>query len=77
MKKMFGKTVYDTEESNVIVKNTYGNYGDTDGYEEILFCTPAGNYFVYGNGGEDSPYPAESIVRVAKAKVDEWIEAHK
>ena len=55
----------------------FSYYGDPAGYEEILFQTPEGLYFVYGNGGERSPYPAEEIQRLAKTKVKEWLAAHE
>ena len=38
---------------------------------------PGGQYFVYGNGGEESPYAEEKITRIAKTKVEAWIEEHK
>lgn len=76
MRKIICKKVYDTETATLIQKCTVGAYGDPSGYEEILFQTPEGLYFVYGNGGEASPYPQESIQRFARAKVDAWKEAH-
>ena len=77
MKKIICKKVYDTENASVIKKCTYGCYGDPAGYEEILFQTPEGFYFVYGNGGANSPYPIEDLQRVAKTKVKEWLIAHE
>ena len=68
--------LYDTETATLIKKCTYGFYGDPAGYEEILFQTPEGLYFVYGRGGENSPYPTEDILRLAKTKVNEWMENH-
>ena len=59
MIKIICKKVYDTENASVIKKCTYGCYGDPAGYEEILFQTPEGFYFVYGNGGANSPYPID------------------
>lgn len=76
MKKIICKKEYDTETATLIRKCTYGQFGDPAGYEEILFQTPDGFYFVYGLGGETSPYPVEDIVRVGKAKVDQWLEEH-
>ena len=51
MQKTICKVVYDTEAAEMIHKYTCGNFGDPAGYEEILFQMPAGQYFVYGNGG--------------------------
>lgn len=76
MKKTICKKVYDTETAELIRKYTSGSFGDAAGYEEILFKTPEGNYFVYGNGGEESPYPEEKISRISEAKTQAWIEAH-
>ena len=76
MKKIINKKEYDTEAATLVRKYTYSYYGDPAGYEEILFQTHDGLYFVYCQGGENSPYPTESIQRLAKAKVNAWIENH-
>ena len=76
MKKIICKKEYDTETATVVKKVTVGFYGDPAGYEETLYQTPEGLYFVYVNGGEASPYPSENITRLAKAKAGEWIENH-
>jgi hypothetical protein len=77
MKKIICKKEYDTETATIVKKCVQGYFGDPAGYEEILFQTPEGLYFVYGNGGEASPYPAEEIQRLAKTKVKEWLENHE
>ena len=77
MKKIICKKEYDTETATLIQKYTYRSFGDPAGYEEGLYQTPAGLYFVYVRGGESSPYPTEDIQRLAKAKVNEWLENHK
>ena len=76
MKKIICKREYDTETATFIQKATYGAYGDPAGYEEVLFQTPEGLYFLYVNGGEASPYPREDILRLAKTKVNDWLEKH-
>ena len=76
MKKIICKKEYDTENATLVQKYTSGSFGDPAGYEEILFKTPTGLYFLYVNGGEFSPYPAEDILRLAKAKVNAWLESH-
>lgn len=77
MKKTICKKEYDTQTAVLIKKYTYGYFGEPTGYEEILFQTPEGLYFLYGCGGERSPYPNEDITRLAKAKVNDWLESHK
>jgi len=73
MKKIICKKEYDTETATLIHKYTFGTFGDPAGYEELLYQTPTGLYFVYVDGGEASPYPQEDIQRLAKAKVKEWL----
>ena len=76
MQKTICKVVYDTEAAELIHKYTNGSFGDPAGYEETLYQMPGGQYFVYGNGGETSPYAEEKITRLAKTKVQAWIDEH-
>ena len=77
MKKIICKKEYDTETATLVKKCTYGYFGDPAGYEETLYQTPGGLYFLYFCGGEASPYPAEDIQRLAKTKVNDWMKAHE
>lgn len=72
MKKIICKIEYDTETAELIAQKTYGAIGDDDGYEESLYKTPTGKYFLYTNGGENSVHPKEDIMRMSAAKADEW-----
>ncbi|HHU83734.1 MAG TPA: hypothetical protein GXZ23_01005 [Clostridiales bacterium] len=74
MKKIICKVEYDTEVSELIEKRTFGEFGDPDGYEESLYKTPDGKYFIYGNGGAESLYKEETIKRMAAAKAEEWLK---
>ncbi len=76
MKKIICKVEYDTEASELIAKNTYGEFGQADGYEESLYVTADGKYFLYTNGGEKSKYTNENITRMSAAKADEWRKAN-
>ena len=76
MKKIICKKEYDTEKSGIVKKFTYGDYGSPDGYEETLYVTESGNYFLYTNGGEASPYNKEDIQRLSRAAAEEWISEH-
>lgn len=53
--------VYDTERAEECGHRTFGAFGDPDGYEETLYKTKGGLYFVLGTGGEASPYPTQDI----------------
>ena len=72
MKKVICKIEYDTETAVLQAKYTYGNFGDSDGFEESLYITEDGKYFLYVNGGADSIYPQENIKRMSAAKAEEW-----
>ena len=73
MIKIICKKEYNTETSTFIKKVTVGTYGDPAGYEECLFVTESGNYFLYTQGGAESKYPTEDIKRMSKKVADEWI----
>lgn len=76
MKKIICKAEYDTATATLIKKTTHGYYGDPAGYEETLYQTPSGLFFVYTCGGPESPCAGEDIKRVAKAKAEAWIKEH-
>ncbi len=73
MKKIISKREYDTETAELIEKRTSGVFGDPAGYEESLYKTPKGYYFLYVNGGEESPYKKEDIKCVSAAKAEAWL----
>ena len=76
MKKIICKKEYDTETASEIKAYYNGQFGESTGYAEVLCQTPEGLYFLHVHGGEDSPYPTEDIIRIAKTKVNAWIETH-
>ena len=76
MKKIIAKVEYDTEKSELLGKVTAGSIGDPTGYEESLYRTAEGKYFLYTNGGEQSPYTKEDITRIAAPKAKEWLANH-
>ncbi len=73
MKKIICKVEYDTDTAEFIKKKTVGDFGDAAGYEECLFKTHDGKFFVYGNGGEESPYAEETIKRMSAANAEKWL----
>ncbi len=77
MKAVIRKKEYDTQTASVEYKATHGAFGESTGYEETLYLTPDGNYFVYAYGGADSPYPEETIQPLAKTKVKAWLAEHQ
>lgn len=57
---------YDTDRAKKISHKSHGAFGDPAGYEETLYRTPGRRYFVYGVGGEASPYPKPAIIPLSK-----------
>ena len=73
MQKIICRKTYDTETATVVKKVTCGNFGDPSGYEETLYVTPDGFYFLYTNGGADSKYAKEDIKRMSRANAESFI----
>ena len=76
MKKIISKKEYDTEPATEIKAYYNGVFGEPSGYAEVLCQTPEGLYFLHVHGGETSPYPTDDIIRIAKTKVNAWIDEH-
>ncbi len=73
IKKTKTKT-FDTETATLVKKATHGNFGDPAGYEEVLYQTAEGDYFLYTNGGSASIYAKENITSYTKTKANEWLK---
>jgi hypothetical protein len=76
MQKIICKKVYDTQTSTLVKKVTWGEYGNPAGYEESLYQTETGNYFLYTNGGAESKYTKEDITRMSADKAKAWLANH-
>lgn len=76
MQKIICNRLYDTETAELVKKVTEGYYGHPEGYEETLYRTADGYYFLYINGGETSIHPKEDIRRMSKQRAEEFIAAH-
>ena len=73
MKKTICNFEYDTEQAELLKQKTSGFFGEVTGYEERLYRTSGGKYFLYVSGGKDSPYPKENIKRMSEQKAKEWL----
>lgn len=73
MYKEIDGVVYDTLTSTIDKKFTYGVPGDPYGFEETLYITGDGKYFVYTYGGISSKYPVENITPIAREDVKNWM----
>ena len=77
-KMMFeGKNrIYDTDKAEALGNRAYSYYGDPAGYEETLYKTKGGLFFLWGIGVIDSPYNSgEDICPISKGEAEEWLEA--
>ena len=73
MKRIICGTEYNTELSTIVKKVTHSYYGDPAGYEETLYVTEGGKYFLYTNGGAESKYTTEKITRMSKKSAEEFL----
>lgn len=73
MQKIICKKVYDTATATLVKKVTFLEYGNPEGYEESLYQTETGNYFLYTNGGANSKYTKEDITRMGAEKAKAWL----
>ncbi len=76
MYKEIDGVAYDTLSSTIDKKFTYGAPGDPCGYEETLYITNDGRYFVYTYGGINSKYPVENIIPIEREDVKSWMLSH-
>ncbi|MBQ7831928.1 MAG: hypothetical protein IJ393_07665 [Clostridia bacterium] len=76
MQKVICKKLYDTETSTLVKKVTWGEYGSQEGWEESLYQTESGSFFLYTNGGASSKYTKEDITRMSAEKKNAWLKAN-
>ena len=74
MQKIICKKLYDTENAELVKKITCGEYGCPEGYEETLYKTESGHFFLYTNGGAESKYTKENITRMSADKASAWLK---
>ena len=70
------RRVFDTTKAEALGNRAYSYYGDPAGYEETLYKTKGGLFFLWGIGGSESPYSAgEDIRHLTEAEAHAWLEA--
>ena len=68
------KRIFDTTKAEVQGIRAFSYYGDPAGYEEKLYKTKGGLYFVWGLGGADSPYgEGEDIRPLTEKEAKAWL----
>lgn len=86
MKKVIDRKVYDTETAILIAE--YSNYtGSFTDYEEALYKTHNGRWFIAGKGGPMSQYSqpygnngrsgGSNIFRISSDDALAWLESHQ
>ena len=73
MQKIIRGRMYDTDTAEVVGRRVEGLFGNPSGYEEVLYRTPEGYYFLFGRGGAESPYPAEKLKAVSAKAANDWL----
>ena len=87
MKKIINRKVYDTDTAEEIASDSSHLFSGDFGYwEETLFRTKKGAYFLYGSGGPMSKYAepcgnngmagGSDIVPLSPKDAVEWLEEH-
>lgn len=77
MKKTINRKVYNTDTAELIAGVNVGTFGDPAGYEEALYKTKKGLFFLYGKGGAESKYVEEDIVAVDSKTADAWLQENR
>jgi hypothetical protein len=72
MKKIIKGKTYNTDTASPVAARTEGAFGDPAGYEEQLYKTKKGLYFIHGRGGQESPYPQETIRPITEGQAREF-----
>ncbi len=72
MKKTIARKVYNTDTAKEIKRNSFSFFGDPAGYEEVLYKTVKGDFFVYGIGGAESKYSEPTIFVVSAEEAENF-----
>ena len=86
MKQIVKGKKYDTETAEMISTDSYSNYGDLNYWNEEIYRTQKGNWFLAGEGGAMSRYSravgqnetggGSAIIPLTEGEALAWLEAH-
>ena len=69
------RRIFDTTKAEDLGNRAYSYYGDPAGYEETLYKTKGGLFFLWGIGGAESPYASgEDIRPLTEAEANAWLD---
>ena len=75
MKKIINGKRYDTETATKVADDSYSNYGDFGYWSEEIYRTQKGNWFLRGEGGDETR-DGSVIIPFTKKEALAWLEAH-
>ena len=75
MKQIVRGKRYDTETAERVATDSYSNYGDFGYWGEELYHTKKGNWFLVGEGGDETR-GGSVIIPFTKKEALAWLEAH-
>jgi hypothetical protein len=68
------RRIFDTTKAEDLGSRAYSYYGDPAGYEETLYKTKGGLYFLCGIGGTERPYAdGEDIHPLTANEAEAWL----
>ena len=77
MKRTIKGVVCDTNVAKKLGFKHVGEFGAPEGFEEQLFLTKSGQYFLYGVGGPESPYKKPAIKLLKDEKAADWKQENR
>jgi hypothetical protein len=88
MRATIDRKTYDTETATEIASDSDGYRNDFNHWEETLYVTKKGSYFLHGEGGALSRYAqsceggrascgSSAIIPLTEAEALEWCEVHQ
>lgn len=75
MQVKIGRKVYNTEKSREVTRKLVSYFGDSHGYEEILYHKKGDEFFIYGQGGEHSIYAEPRIIVISFEDARLWLSS--
>lgn len=86
MKKIINGKAYNTKTAQLIASDSYSHPGDFNYWDEELYKTKKGQYFIYGEGGPMTKYSqsignnttsgGHGLFLVNPEEAREWLERH-
>jgi hypothetical protein len=68
-----GRKIYNTETATLVCETAQGAYGDSQGFSEKLYKRGPQDYFIFGHGGDQSPYPQPGLFVLSIEDAKAWL----